>query len=323
MSNDTKTNPDFSQEDPILEIRRKYFPKSEECYLYGDSPPENDKFKHMREVHLNFEEPIEGSEEVNTKNHLLTHIGWSVTIDDLLETCIEDDGDNIPEIPITCSNFNDNSEITGIKTGINEFGACHLSLEYYCRFFELFKPHDPKVQDLLDKCYNDPDRFGYKFEESDWNIPCIKQFIDEIKKDRNQYERSQLTQSLLQVSNYLNCQFLVDMFTSMLALDIDTVITDIISKVSSDPEAFKKTLKQGENFNDWTKDNDDLIVEGLRQKFGIENNWTNYEEYSNFKSQINWIKDERDDPRWNEIEKEAQDAFEKYKEEKEKENKKE
>ena len=243
MNNNNNNNLNENQTE--LENQLKFWSKYELFYLFKNKNKNKNKNENENEneneddskltFYSNFnEKPILHSNYIlkyNTPNNKiieynLKHPTWSKTLFNFVNDMIPIESTNetkydsdIYDIPLfQTSNINiDNNNINLINQTGN--GVCDITLKLYCYFFENFDFENEINQNLITRIYTNSNHkiFNacYIFNDEDYLIPDINNFIkyfefenENEKNEKTIYKKIEIIQSLLCLSNFLDCQLL-------------------------------------------------------------------------------------------------------------------
>ena len=125
---------------------------------------------------------------------------------------------------INNDNDNDNDNDINNKNIINQTGngVCHKTLELYCYFFDNFDFENEVNQSLITRIYTNSKNTQifyncYIFNDEDYLIQDINNFIKHFEFENNEnnennekniYKKIEIIQSLLCLSNFLDCNLL-------------------------------------------------------------------------------------------------------------------
>jgi hypothetical protein len=282
---------------------KTFWPVEELPYLYGlPINPDDDKHKNHRKYTLTVDMSTVESTDASPIHYTLYHPAWSLTMYNI--ACDLD----ITEIPLPITQFSDNSENTVKKTSINEIGSgiCPVTVETYCKFFEIFDFTKPENTDLIHRIYTCESYTDYKFEPEDYLLANVAQFINYFEKNNggDNYKNAQLMQSILILCDFMNCKILQSFAGSRLAYYINIQI-EYFESMRSEPDKLKAMLSPTTDMS-WIRDTDDTIVHLFSQWIGQPFvHWESYEKYQEYKNSIGWIKDQNADADWVSIESNA------------------
>ena len=153
----------------------------------------------------------------------LKHPTWSKTLLNFVNDMISIDYSDIYDIPLFQSSNTDiniNIDVDD-KNLINQTGngICRKTLELYCYFFDNFDFENEINQNLITRIYTNSNHKNfnacYIFNDEDYLIENINNFIKYFEfenEDKNNektiYKKIEIIQSLLCLSNFLDCNLL-------------------------------------------------------------------------------------------------------------------
>lgn len=239
--NENENNENENNENKIkeeLENQLKFWPEYELCYLFKNKNLTNDKklleniFKENSNLHSNYVLKYNTLDNQIIKYNL-KHPTWSKTffnfINDMISINYNSNSNetqylsDVYDIPLFQSYNIDNDINNDInidnKNIINQTGngVCHKTLELYCYFFNNFDFENKINQSLINRIYTNSinTKFFYNcyiFNDEDYLIQDINNFIKhfefENENEKNLYKKIEIIQSLLCLSNFLDCQLL-------------------------------------------------------------------------------------------------------------------
>ena len=182
-------------------------------YSFKENPNQHQNY--ILKYYLNNNE----NNNENIIKYNLKHPSWSKTLFNLILT------DEIQNEKYEISLFQSFTEMQ-LENQINQTGngVCQKTLELYCYFFNTFNFENEINQSLITRIYNNP-KINYKvfntcyiFTENDYLIEDINNFIKYFEfenQDKNNenneksiYKKIEIIQSLLCLSNFLDCNLL-------------------------------------------------------------------------------------------------------------------
>lgn len=331
--NDTTQPSEVDAEMTKLNEQLKFWPESERSYLNGlnfdiNAVEGKDRRKHLNQLYIDLDtlhrlglsydglgsvEEIEDEDAPGAMKKVLKfkllHPGWSKMPYNMAEDLDTD------LTPLMMNTYDDNSSATQKFTQINENGngVCPLTAHVYCKFFEMFDFTKHKNQELIYRIYTEESCLGYKFTPNDWSLEDVKKFTDYFEafslKDGGDftlknYKNAQLMQSLLILSDFMECKILLYFAVGRMAHYLNVQIDYFVSQ-RSNPEKLRSRLAPDTDMS-WIKDEDDLIANVISQWLGVpspQTRWTNlppkddgtkytYDDYKEHKENISWLKTE-------------------------------
>jgi len=218
----------------------KFWPEYELFYLFKNKNEEDLKSLFSNNSNFNFNFNKENPKHLNYVlkynttdnkifNYNLKHPTWSKTLFNFVNDTISTNESNEREynndfydIPLFQSS---NIDIDNNLNLINQTGngVCDKTLKLYCYFFDNFDFESEINQNLITRiyCNSNPDlnkkifNSCYIFNNTDYLIPDINNFIkyfefenEKNENEKNIYKKIEIIQSLLCLSNFLDCNLL-------------------------------------------------------------------------------------------------------------------
>lgn len=203
---------------------------------------------------------------------------WTIQYLEYLHTLanmIEDLGESDEVVKIPVSGGDNNQEITGIGSDINETGngLCPKTMDLFVDFANNFPYSDPDHNKLFNSIYENE---NYEVTREDFTLPFLKSFFEKFDPF-NSYPERQLVQSLLLASNFFDFKLLM----RIMIFKYRNLIEDfyIMSEKKYQELVVNRTSEEK------VPDETDFVAEEARQFFGIENTWTP-EEYQKAKQTL-------------------------------------